>query len=343
MSAHPGCRACRRSRPRPELGRTSFTRLGLATGERGARLPEAADVAETRFVEGVEARASPGLGVEERHCLVDPHREHVADRAALEADLERLAIEPLAARKWFAANIQIGEESSSRSGASPGLRRPRPAAPLGVEAEPARRVAADLGLAGPREDLADLVVNPGMEVAVASSAGPRPIGLWSTSISLTIASRPSMALQAPGFGPSRSRCRRTARARTSWTRVLFPDPLTPVTHVQRPDRDHAGVDRLQVPRFDAPRTSDPAGTPPQAVACLCRTSGGLGVPEEPRRQRFARVASAAAGSRPLATIRPPSGRTGAGRARGRSTSRRRGWSPRRARPPLRCSPGRAGR
>ena len=61
-----------------------------------ARLPER-QISQPDVVEGIEALQDPGHGVEELAALVDPHLQDVADRLSLEADFERLTVEPLAA------------------------------------------------------------------------------------------------------------------------------------------------------------------------------------------------------------------------------------------------------
>ena len=179
-SARRGCRASgRRSDGPAELG-GELDALGLAAGERRARLAER-QVAQPDVVQRLEARQDPGHGVEERPGLVDAHLQHVADRLPLEADLQRLAVEPLAAA-LLAGDVQVGQEVHRDPPMALALAGLAPA-PLDVEAEPARPVAADLGLAGRGEDPADLVEQARWR-SPASSAGVRPIGAWSTSIEL---------------------------------------------------------------------------------------------------------------------------------------------------------------
>ena len=63
--------------------------------------------------------------------------------------------------------------------------------------------------------------------------GVRPIGLWSMSMTLSIASRPSIASWAPARSRAPFSSRARARYRTSETSVLLPEPETPVTATKR--------------------------------------------------------------------------------------------------------------
>ncbi len=82
--------------------------LGLAAGEGRAGLAER-DVAEAGVVQGLQASQDFRDRVEEGDGLIDPHFQHVADRAPLEAGLQRLAVEPLAPA-GLAADVQIRQE-----------------------------------------------------------------------------------------------------------------------------------------------------------------------------------------------------------------------------------------
>ena len=106
-----------------------------------------------------EALQDPGDRIKELAALVDPHFQDVADRPSLEANLEGLAVEPLAAAD-LARDMKIGKKVHRQ----PTLAEPPTrltAAPLGVEAESTGAIASNLGFAGQGEDPADLVINAG--------------------------------------------------------------------------------------------------------------------------------------------------------------------------------------
>ena len=87
--------------------------------------------------------------LEELDRLVDGHVEHVGDRLAAVGHLQRLAVEALAAAD-VAGDEDVGQEvhlDLDQPVALAGLA----AAALDVEAEPARPVAARLGLGQPGE------------------------------------------------------------------------------------------------------------------------------------------------------------------------------------------------
>jgi hypothetical protein len=60
------------------------------------------------------------------------------------------------------------------------------------------------------------------------------MGDWSMWITLSTCSSPSMARYSPGRSRAPSIFWASARCRVSRTRVDFPDPETPVTHVMAP-------------------------------------------------------------------------------------------------------------
>src|SRR6185312_10957518 len=70
--------------------------LRLTTGERRRRLAEL-DVVQPHVVKSLQAAPDLRDLGEEGKRLLDGHLEHVGDRLPLEADLERLAVVPLAA------------------------------------------------------------------------------------------------------------------------------------------------------------------------------------------------------------------------------------------------------
>ena len=83
------------------------------------------------------------------------HFQHVVDVLALEADLQRFAVEAPALAHG-AGHPDVGEEIHLQAVGAVALARLAAAARL-VEAESARLVAADLGLRQLREQRADLV------------------------------------------------------------------------------------------------------------------------------------------------------------------------------------------
>ena len=87
--------------------------------------------------------------------LLHVHVEHVADALALEADVQGLAAEPLALADR-AGDPDVGEEVHLQPVRAVPLAGLAPASG-DVEAEPARRVAAGLGLGEPGVQVADLV------------------------------------------------------------------------------------------------------------------------------------------------------------------------------------------
>ena len=105
------------------------------------------------------------------------------------------------------------------------------AAPLGVEAEPAGAIAADLGLAGHGEDPAYLVEHAGGRGRRrARAAADRALVDLDELVDRL---EPQDALAAGAAGtPRDGESGGPTRASTSWTSVLLPEPLTPVTHVK---------------------------------------------------------------------------------------------------------------
>src|SRR5204862_5266249 len=107
----------------------------------------------------VVERLQPSLDLrnvaEELERLLDRHVEHVGDRLALEADLERLAVVP-AAVALLARHVDVRQEvhlDLDLAVAAADLA----AAALDVEREPPGLVAARPRLGRPGEEVADLV------------------------------------------------------------------------------------------------------------------------------------------------------------------------------------------
>ena len=97
---------------------------------------------------------------EELGRLLDRHLEHLADRLALVVHLERLAV-VAGALADLARDVDVGQEvhlDLDRAVAGAVLAAPA----LDVEGEPALLVAADLGLGGLAEQLADVVEHAGV-------------------------------------------------------------------------------------------------------------------------------------------------------------------------------------
>src|SRR5690606_38839356 len=133
--------------------------LRLAARERRGGLAEV-DVAEPDVGEGLEPRADARHLLEEVERLVDGHLEHVRDVAALVVDLERLAVVAPAAAD-VAGDVDVGQEVHLDLDQPVALAR-LAAAALHVEAEPPRRVAAELGLRQLGEELPDRREEPGV-------------------------------------------------------------------------------------------------------------------------------------------------------------------------------------
>ena len=148
-----------------ELGRELHP-LRLAARELRGRLAEP-DVVEPDVVQRVEAARDLRDVLEERAGIRDRHLEHVGDRLALEADLERLAVVALAVA-LLAGHVDVGQEvhlDLDLAVAAADLAAPA----LDVEAEPAGLVAARPRLAGLGVELADVVE----DVGVGRRVGPR--------------------------------------------------------------------------------------------------------------------------------------------------------------------------
>ncbi len=128
--------------------------LRLAAGQRGGGLAEP-DVVEPDVVQRLQPALDLRDVLEELDRLLDRHVEHVRDRLALEAHLERLAVVALAVA-LLARHVDVRQEvhlDLDLAVAAAHLAAPA----LDVEAEPPRLVAARPRLLGAREQVADLV------------------------------------------------------------------------------------------------------------------------------------------------------------------------------------------
>ena len=133
-----------------ELGR-ELDALRLAARERRRRLAEL-DVVEADVVQRLQPPAQLGLLAEELERLLDRHRQHVGDRRALVADVERLAVVALALAD-LARHVHVGQEVHLDAD-HPVARARLAAAALDVEREAPRRVAARARLGRERVELA---------------------------------------------------------------------------------------------------------------------------------------------------------------------------------------------
>ena len=138
-------------RPPRQLGR-QLDPLRLAARQRRRRLAEV-DVAEPDVVERLELGPDVRHRREEVERLGDRHLEDVGDRPALVVDLERLAVVALALAD-LARDVDVRQELHLDL-EDPVALAVLAAAALDVEAEPARRVAADARLGDAGEELAD--------------------------------------------------------------------------------------------------------------------------------------------------------------------------------------------
>ena len=204
--------------------------LRLAARQRRRRLAEA-DVAQADRVERLQAPADLRDVLEEDDGLLDGHVEHVGDRLALEADVERLLVVALAVA-LLARHVDVGQEvhlDLDLPVAAADLAAPA----LDVEREAPRLVAARPRLLGLGEQVADDVeeARVGRRVRARRAPDRRLVDL-DDLVELRRARAPRCARP----GRWRARCRRLATAlnRTSLTSVDLPEPDTPVTHVSTP-------------------------------------------------------------------------------------------------------------
>ena len=97
-----------------------------------------------------------------------------------------------------------------------------------------------------------------------------PSGVWSTLMTLSICSRPSIASWAPGVTCARCKACAAAFQRMSSTSELLPEPLTPVTAVTTP----SGKRDVDVPEVVLPRPV----TRSQGRPARRRPAGGWSAP-----------------------------------------------------------------
>src|SRR5581483_5230189 len=133
--------------------------LRLAAGKLRARLAEL-DVAEAHVIQRLEHLRDLGEVLEERERFLDSHAQHVGDGLAAVVDLQRLGVVARAVAD-FAVDVNVGQEMHLDALGALALAGLAPPA-FDVEAEAAHLIAADLGLAGEGEDLADLVKHTGV-------------------------------------------------------------------------------------------------------------------------------------------------------------------------------------
>ncbi len=143
--------------------------LGLAAGQGRGRLAEV-DVAEPDVVERLQLAAHVRDRREEVERLGDRHLEDVRDRLALVVDLERLPVVALA-RADLARDVDVRQELHLDLEDAVAL-AVLAATALDVEAEAARRVAADARLRDAREQLADRREQPDVGRRVGARGPP---------------------------------------------------------------------------------------------------------------------------------------------------------------------------
>ena len=177
-----------------QLGR-ELDALRLAARQRRRRLAEL-DVVEPDVVQRLQPPPDLRDLREEAQRLLDGHLEHVGDRLALVADLERLAVVAPALAD-LARDVDVGQEVHLDLDRAVALAR-LAAAALDVEREAARLVAAHLRLGRAASTARGCGRTRPVYVA-GFERGVRPIGDWSMSITLSNASMPSTASCAPGF------------------------------------------------------------------------------------------------------------------------------------------------
>ena len=133
--------------------------LGLAPRQRGGGLAEA-HVAEPDVGQGAHVAGDGRLVGEELPRVGARHVENLGDVAALEGHLQGVAVVALALAQ-LAGHVHVGQEvhlDADGAVTPAGLAAPA----LHVEREPSRHVAANAGLGGVGEQLADVVKNPGV-------------------------------------------------------------------------------------------------------------------------------------------------------------------------------------
>ena len=186
--------------------RRELDALRLAARQRRRRLAEP-HVVEPDVVQRLQPPADLRDVGEELERLLDRHLEHVGDRLALEADVERLAVVALAVA-LLARDVDVRQEvhlDLDLPVAAADLAAPA----LDVEREAARLVAARPRLLRLGEQVADLVEQPdvGRRVRPRRAADRR---LVDADDLVELLEAASMRLCAPGR--IRARCSRLATA-----------------------------------------------------------------------------------------------------------------------------------
>ena len=127
--------------------------LALSAGEGGGRLPEL-DVSQSDILYGLDLTEDIRYVLEELHGLVDGHVEHVGDRLALVAHLERLTIIAFA-MTFLAGHLDIRKEvhlDGLVTVTATGLAAPT----FHVERETTRLIASYLGFGQVDEEAPDI-------------------------------------------------------------------------------------------------------------------------------------------------------------------------------------------
>ena len=197
--------------------------------------------------------------LEERGRFLDGQSQHVGDRPAPVADLQRLRIEP-GARQALQVTYRSGRKFISISSQPVALAGFAPPA-LDVEAEAAGAVALLLGLAGVREHLADLVEHPGVGGRIAPRRAADG-GLVDADHLVDLVDpaeapvRPGLgghAAQPPGQGPGQRLVHQGTLARTAHARHADQHPQ------RKPDIDGLQVVGRHALQHQGPRLGHAAG------------------------------------------------------------------------------------
>ena len=133
--------------------------LGLAARQGGGGLAQA-HVAQAHVHQGLHVAGDGGLVGEELEGVGAGHVQHVGDVAALEVDLEGVAV-VAAALAHLAGHVHVGQEVHLDLDGAVALAGVA-AAPADVEGEPAGHVSTHLRLRGAGEELADVVEDAGV-------------------------------------------------------------------------------------------------------------------------------------------------------------------------------------
>ena len=215
--------------------------LRFAAGERRRGLAQL-QIVEPDVVQRLQLVLNLGDVLEQVQRLLNVHLQHFGNRLALELDLQRLAVVAMSFADR-AGHPDVGQEVHLQAIRAVSFAR-LAAAAFDVETESSRLVAAPFRLGQLGEQVANVVedLDVGARIGTRRAADRRLVD----GDQLVEMLQPFDALvsrRARRYPPLRSR--RSASTRMSLTSELLPDPETPVTQTNMPERDF-DVDVLQV-------------------------------------------------------------------------------------------------